>query len=86
MDGQGFMGSQKQMVPLIIDFVDEMYKEHRMGQRNHQKIDQEFVLPLWPRKDNTCCPAEAVGSGLDSEKGTKVSVRLINSTWTFCVY
>lgn len=72
IDGQELMGSQKQMVPLIIDFVDEMYKEHRMGQWNHQKVEQEFVLPLCPGKDThllpSCQCAEAVRSRLDSEK------------------
>lgn len=70
------------MVPLIIDFVDEMYKEHRMGQWNHQIIEQEFVLPLCPENIAhplpSCQPAKAVGRRLDSEKWqsrTKDSVR-----------
>lgn len=60
------------MVPLIIDFVAEMYKEHGMGQWNHQKVEQEFVLSLCPGKVThllpSCQRAEAVGSRLDSEK------------------
>lgn len=72
VDGQELMGSQKQIVPLIIDFVDEMYKEHRMAQWNYQNVEQEFVLPLCPGKDThllpSCQHARAVGSRLDSEK------------------
>lgn len=43
LDGQELMRSLKQTVSVIIDFVDEMYKECRMGQQNHQKVEQEFV-------------------------------------------
>lgn len=81
------------MVPLVIDFVDEMYKEHRMGQWNHQKVEHEFVLPLCPGNVThplpSCQPAATVGSRLDSEKWqprTKDLVTLTDSTWTFCVY